>query len=41
MQQAQLAQARMYDRGAQVREFQPGDKVMVLVPTQECKFLAK
>ena len=41
MQQAQLVQARVYNSGAQVREFQPGDKVMVLVPTQECKFLAK
>ncbi|KAG5847077.1 hypothetical protein ANANG_G00122120 [Anguilla anguilla] len=41
MQQAQLAQARVYNRGAQVREFKPGDKVMVLVPTHECKFLAK
>ncbi|KAJ8375574.1 hypothetical protein SKAU_G00061540 [Synaphobranchus kaupii] len=41
MHQAQEAQARLYNRGAQVREFQPGDKVLVLVPTQECKFLAK
>ena len=41
MQQAQAAQARLYDRGAQVREFQGGDKVMILVPTQECKFLAR
>ena len=41
MQQAQLAQARMYNRGAQVWEFQPGDKVMVLFPTHESKFLAK
>ncbi|KAJ8341888.1 hypothetical protein SKAU_G00341790 [Synaphobranchus kaupii] len=41
MRQAQEAQARLYNRGAQVREFQPGDKVLVLVPTQECKFLAK
>ncbi|KAJ8346383.1 hypothetical protein SKAU_G00277840 [Synaphobranchus kaupii] len=41
MRQAQEAQARLYNREAQVREFQPGDKVLVLVPTQECKFLAK
>ena len=24
-----------------MRKFQPGDQVMVLVPTSECKFLAK
>ena len=41
MQQAQLAQARVYNRKAQVREFQPGEFVLVLVPTAECKFLAK
>ncbi|KAJ8349850.1 hypothetical protein SKAU_G00249800 [Synaphobranchus kaupii] len=31
----------VYNRGAQPREFAPGDKVLVLVPTSECKFLAK
>uniref|UniRef100_A0A8C1GXK8 Gypsy retrotransposon integrase-like protein 1 n=1 Tax=Cyprinus carpio TaxID=7962 RepID=A0A8C1GXK8_CYPCA len=41
MKRAQEAQARVYNRGAQLREFQPGEKVMVLVPTHECKFLAK
>ena len=41
MQQVQQEQARLYNRGAQVREFNPGDRVMVLVPTTECKFLAK
>ena len=41
MQQAQAQQARVYNRGAQVREFEPGHKVMVLVPTNACKFLAK
>lgn len=41
MQQAQQAQYRVYNQGAKVREFQPGDKVMVLIPTNECKFLAK
>ncbi|KAJ8369139.1 hypothetical protein SKAU_G00091670 [Synaphobranchus kaupii] len=41
MVEAQTAQARVYNRGAQPREFTPGDKVLVLVPTSECKFLAK
>jgi hypothetical protein len=38
---AQQAQARVYNRGARVRNFRPGDQVLVLVPTSECKFLAK
>ena len=38
---AQAAQARVYNRGAQPRVFAPGDRVLVLVPTSECKFLAK
>ncbi len=37
---AQQAQQRHYDQAAQPREFQPGDHVMVLVPTTACKFLA-
>ncbi len=37
---AQQAQQRHYDRAAQPQEFQPGDHVMVLVPTTACKFLA-
>ncbi len=37
---AQRAQQRLYDRPAQAREFQPGERVMVLVPTAACKFLA-
>ena len=41
MEAVQKEQSRLYNRGAQVREFKPGDKVMVLVPTTECKFLAK
>ena len=41
MQEAQVAQARVYNRGAQQRDFQPGDKVLVLVPTTECTFLAR
>ena len=31
----------MYNRGAQLRTFNPGDQVLVLIPTSECKFLAK
>ncbi|XP_061098630.1 uncharacterized protein LOC133128839 [Conger conger] len=41
MERAQREKARLYNRGAQVREFAPGDKVMILVPTSECKFLAQ
>ena len=41
MGRVQAEQARLYNRNAQVREFRPGDRVMVLVPTSECKFLAK
>nr|XP_040028806.1 uncharacterized protein LOC120817079 [Gasterosteus aculeatus aculeatus] len=37
---AQQAQQRYYNRAAQPREFQPGDRVMVLVPNSACKFLA-
>ncbi|KAI2649246.1 Retrovirus-related Pol polyprotein from transposon 17.6 [Labeo rohita] len=37
---AQQSQQRIYNRAAQPREFQPGDRVMVLVPTSACKFLA-
>ncbi len=36
---AQHAKQRLYDRHAQTWEFQPGDRVMVLVPTAACKFL--
>lgn len=39
--QAQTAQQRIYNRGAQLRVFSPGDRVLVLVPTVESKFLAK
>ena len=38
---AQQAQARVYNRGAQLRTFDPGDQVLALIPTSECKFLAK
>ena len=41
LRRAQQAQARVYNRGAQLRFFRPGDLVLVLVPTAECKFLAK
>ena len=41
MEQAQRDQSRIYNRGAVVREFQVGEKVLVLVPSNECKFLAK
>ncbi|KAI2644624.1 Retrovirus-related Pol polyprotein [Labeo rohita] len=37
---AQQSQQRHYNRAAQPREFQPGDRVMVLVPNAACKFLA-
>uniref|UniRef100_A0A9J7WVK0 ribonuclease H n=1 Tax=Cyprinus carpio carpio TaxID=630221 RepID=A0A9J7WVK0_CYPCA len=40
MAKVQQAQQRHYNRAAQPREFQPGDHVMVLVPTTTCKFLA-
>ena len=38
---AQQAQARTYNGGAQLRLFQPGELVLVLIPTAECKFLVK
>ena len=41
LRRAQQAQARVYNMGAQLRIFRPGDLVLVLVPTAECKFLAK
>ena len=41
MKEAQRDQARIYNRGAAVREFNPGEQVLVLVPTSECKFLAR
>ena len=41
MEQAQREQARSYNRNATVREFQVGEKVLILVPSSECKFMAK
>ncbi|XP_073784003.1 uncharacterized protein [Danio rerio] len=38
--EAQRAQQRLYNRPAQPREFHPGDKVMILIPTTTSKFLA-
>ncbi|KAL7882906.1 hypothetical protein SRHO_G00005640 [Serrasalmus rhombeus] len=40
MEEAQRAQQRACNRPAQPREFQLGDRVLVLVPTTTCKFLA-
>ncbi|KAL1247026.1 hypothetical protein QQF64_034461 [Cirrhinus molitorella] len=37
---AQQAQQCHFDRAAQPREFQPGDRVVVLIPNAACKFLA-
>ncbi|XP_065416479.1 uncharacterized protein LOC135974099 [Chrysemys picta bellii] len=38
---AQERQKRTYDQGAQVREFQPGDRVLLLLPSSESKLLAR
>ena len=40
MEKAQRNQCASYNRTAQPREFKPGDRVLVLIPTVECKFLA-
>uniref|UniRef100_A0A9J8D6N2 Gypsy retrotransposon integrase-like protein 1 n=1 Tax=Cyprinus carpio carpio TaxID=630221 RepID=A0A9J8D6N2_CYPCA len=39
--QAQGRQSRLYNRGTKLREFTPGDKVLVLLPTSSSKLLAK
>ncbi len=39
--QAQDKQMRLYDRGTRLRQFTPGDKVLVLLPTSSSKLLAK
>ncbi len=39
--QAQDKQRRLYNRGARLRKFAPGDKVLVLLPTSSSKLLAK
>ncbi len=38
---AQGKQKRWYDRNARIREFEPGDPVLVLLPTSSSKLLAK
>ncbi|KAJ8364932.1 hypothetical protein SKAU_G00137630 [Synaphobranchus kaupii] len=40
METVQRHQQASYNRLAQPREFKPGDRVLVLVPTVQCKFLA-
>ena len=40
MEKAQKEPQLACNHPAQPREFQPGDRVLVLVPTAECKFLA-
>ncbi|XP_039513052.1 uncharacterized protein LOC120468602 [Pimephales promelas] len=39
--QAQDRQRQQYNRGARLRQFAPGDKVLVLLPTSSSKLLAK
>ena len=39
--QAQERQKNWYDRNAHVREFQPGDQILVLLPTATSKLLAQ
>lgn len=39
--QAQQHQQRLYNRGAKVRQFSPGDKVLVLLPSSNSKLLTK
>ncbi len=39
--QAQDKQMRLYNRGTRLRQFTPGDKVLVLLPTSSSKLLAK
>ncbi|XP_061920399.1 uncharacterized protein LOC133661276 [Entelurus aequoreus] len=39
--QAQERQQRLYNRGTQLRQFSPGEKVLVLLPTSSSKLLAK
>ncbi|CAM4593563.1 unnamed protein product [Caretta caretta] len=41
LEKAQEAQRTHYNRQAKVRQFQPGDRVMVLIPTAESKLLAQ
>ena len=38
---AQQAQAQVYNRGARLRKFTPGELVLALISTPDCKFLTK
>uniref|UniRef100_A0A8C5QMW5 Gypsy retrotransposon integrase-like protein 1 n=1 Tax=Leptobrachium leishanense TaxID=445787 RepID=A0A8C5QMW5_9ANUR len=40
MEKAQKAQQASYNRNARLRVFKPGDRVLILIPTVESKFLA-
>lgn len=39
--QSQAQQKEWYDKAARTRSFQPGDKVLLLLPTSENKLVAK
>ncbi len=39
--QAQDRQSRLYNRGARLRQFTPGDKVLVLLPMSSSKITRK
>ncbi len=39
--QAQDKQSQLYNRGTRLRDFAPGDKVLVLLPTSSSKLLSK
>ena len=41
MVQSQANQKRWYDRNARSRKFEPGDQVLVLLPTSTSKLLAQ
>ena len=41
LREAQETQRRLYDRGTRLRNFTPGEKVLVLLPTSSSKLLAK
>lgn len=40
LQAAQVTQARTYNQGAQTRTLEPGDQILVLLPSAESKLLA-
>ncbi|KAK3521943.1 hypothetical protein QTP70_020058, partial [Hemibagrus guttatus] len=41
MEAAQLNQQRAYKQPTKLREFQPGDQVLLLIPNAACKFLTQ